>query len=211
MGRNAGFHAGEVFGDVGVKSRGSFVPNRIVLRKADADVTYISGTAAVADAVGSNAVPVESLRYSAWAVNKATFNTVVPSGVPETAKADVRLLWTTMSGIESSNVGDVISGVNVAWDVDYRTFRVLVSGANIANVADYYTISGAWLNATTTGTYNASTEMVSGAINETVVSIPATDFRAGEVLQFMVVRDAVEAVDTLNAPVHLIYSIVEYK
>lgn len=185
------------------------VPNMLLLRKTDFDGTNVSGAVASAKAVGQT-IPIDAYAFGEDPSGdvSVSFSTVVPSGIPESTRADIRLYW-TISGVPSG-----LQGTDVVWDVHFRTISVIQSGA--LNTNKNYVISGHLVRATTTGKYvggNATREQpswLSGALVQTIVSIPSGNFRAGDVLQGMINRNSAQTADTLNSEAYLLYAMVEY-
>ena len=186
----------------------SYISNKVVLRGNKLVSTYVSGTAATSSSFGggnTSRLAIGSWEFPAQADSMVGFSIVAPTSIPETAKADIKLLWSTDGSPDS------ISGVGVVWAVNYMATSVILSGAETATPETTYCLSGALAQSITVGKYYGGTKLLSGAINSTVVPIPSGDFRAGDILNGSIVRSGIEPADTLNDAVFLLYAVVEYR
>jgi len=221
MGR-FGIHSGRIDGK-SVQADNRYVSNRQVLWADDlmgedsrtgVAMTQVLGAKASAyyslsGVLGTSGVETPTWNFDTTADSAVAFNLMVPTGLPENARADLRVFWTT-SGATGAKW---MSGV--AWDIDYRSVNIVLSGQN-AHID--LQLSGSVSNATGTGTWVMTRDSVSagqagvmsGIITHTVVTIPSTGFRVGNLIQCVLYRDSAEALDDLLLPAHVVAVAVEY-
>lgn len=202
MGRKAGFHSGEIFGDR-AKVKGKYVDERTFVKKEDFDTNYVSGTAA-SEAVlgGGGAYGVPTYEFQPSSHNQVSYRFVAPDSLPSKTRANLRLYWT----VSGSGVGKVV------WDANYWVTSVLVSGTEL--VGRNYNVSGGVTedgNCTVTSEYTQESSGVSGVVTEAVMSVPAGDIAANDLVRVMVYRDGDESADNLAQTAHLIGMLIEYE
>jgi len=218
-----GFHAGKGVMKSG-KVGGKFIYNQEVINYQDFDIDFIWTSSTRGEPLrdylgfGPCSIPVYDFFKGADSIEQAVgYSTIVPTGIPENARAQVRLYW-TLSGV-NADAGDTAHAV--VWDVDYIATSVMLSGThaqmNSPAAGDPflrdYTVSGTWSNATTTSSYHFGKWVnLSGALNETIVSLPKRAFKGGDLLRFEIFRDINETADTVDegGAVMSICAVLEY-
>ena len=188
----------------------AYVSNREILKKVDLIATYVSGTAASAKAFGATPSQIDTWAFTNDAINQIGFSVIVPTGIPESAKADISLIWSEMSGTITSTA-DNISGTGVVWGINYMARKAIISGVEVANPDTTYCLSGSFSNTSIVTQYDGGAGMMSGAINSVTLSIPPEKFGAGDIINGTILRDGLDLSDNMNTPAHLLYAIVEYR
>lgn len=215
--KGAKVHSG-VLKTKSVKADGKIVHNLVILKPGDLELSadQISGTIAASAVIGhTGKLSLPCILFSGTIADDdpvalpemlkhVGFTTVVPSNIPADIKLDVKLYWTT------SGVWTNLSGVGVVWDLDYRTIEPIVSGALVVLPSNRYVISGNFSNTTVTDNYVGGAPLMSGALNTTILSIPASDIKAGKIIQAQITRDLRETENTMMANVSLLYVVLEY-
>lgn len=202
MGR-AGFHSGEVHG-ARLKSGESYLDERKLVRAKDFETTYMqSGSAATAD---ERAHLINSYKFYGGpggpTMSGVSFDFVAPATLKADGKCDVTLLWVPGTAV----VGDV------TWALDYWAFGTIVT-SGVAVSGKNYVISGSHADGRikTTTTAQIHPAVISGAIQNSVMSIPSSDIAANDIVEVKVYRAGLEAADTLSGTVHLIGALIDYK
>jgi len=223
MGR-FGWHSGRGAGK-SLQADDKYVNNSIILWAGDfsVDKTIYSATTdllethgdmlsayfCISGVVGTKGIETPTLAFDDGTDHGAGFGILVPTGIPESTRADIRVCWTT----SGANSRVMMSGV--VWDVDYRSVPVVLSGQN-ASVA--LQMSGSVSNATATGQWVMTRDSVSsgragvmsGIITNTTISIPSTGFGAGDLIQCVLYRDTGETSDDLLLQAHIVAVAVEF-
>lgn len=197
MGRRAGMTSGKVHGRT-VTADGKFVANSIWLPANQFQTTFISGTAAI---VSSTNLAEYTYAFNASADNSIGFSYVVPTNIQADTKLNVTVYWTS-SGVVANDDG-------VVFDIDYWNFSKSVSGVEVNGV--YYILSGVadlapLGNTTVTGIHRA----ISGALNNSILTVPAIDVKASEYVRCEFFRDTSESADDLTATAHVIGLLLEF-
>jgi len=195
MGR-FGFHAGKVNAKR-VEINGKYVNEREFIWAKDCS-TNVSGSAATASLVGMN---VDTYKFDATTRNELAFVTVVPTSIDRNTKLDLRLYWTCSGSITDFDGA-------VVWDADYWPISLYTSGVSVSG--ETYAIQSSVAVGIGNATVTTPRQSVSGVIAESVLTVPAGDVKAGDLLVVQLARDTAESADTLSVPAHLIGVLLEY-
>lgn len=201
---NYGFRSGKLIAS-NLKISGQYVVGRDYIRYEDFSTSYISGavaTARVHATTGAQAIPVYT--FAEDVNDQISFRVVAPLSLKSKTKCNMRLYWT--SALSGASAGDVV------WDANYWSRSILISGSEASN--NMWNISGIISqtgNTTATSEYNHMSNLVSGVLQTTDLTIPAGDVLAGDTVNVMIYRHGEEDADTLDCEASLICVIVEYR